>query len=80
MKTHEPSNVVTCVTCDHRPEFDISETLEGLRTHLTEVHHVTYLTGTKKMVMHRDGQGFYETLYEGEIQGIKLERRVAGRK
>jgi len=66
-------NTFICLTCEERPEFPEAD---KLKEHLTTVHNITEFQGNRQMTMHLDGEDFFQTNYEWDIQGVKLAQAI----
>ena len=65
-------NLFKCLTCEGEPEFTPTE----LKEHLEGVHGITETKGHRKMIFHLDGEDFFQSDYEWELDGVKLVQQV----
>lgn len=79
-KDIETVSIFRCLSCGDAPEFVASTDSGAFKEHLSRVHGVCEFKGRRQMVYHIDGEGFYETLYEIEIQDVKASHIVRERR
>ena len=60
----------TCLNCEGNPEFEH----KAMMTHLSDVHGIDTKKskGTRRMLMHMDGDTWFSWSYEWEIDGKKF--------
>jgi hypothetical protein len=63
-----------CLSCKDEPEFEH----DGMMKHLKETHGIDPKTtkGTKKMLMHMDGDTWFSWDYEWEIGDVKAHQHT----
>jgi hypothetical protein len=61
-----------CMNCDGQPEL----LHQAMLQHMREVHEIVTQTavGTKNLIMHLDGAGFYQSTFEYNINGLIFHR------
>lgn len=74
-RTQEPEgaqDLWRCMACDGQPELRH----KAMMQHIQDVHQIipANAVGTKTMIMHLDGAGFYQSTFEYNINGLIFHR------